>query len=192
MKRTRSNARKRDPKEQMRELFEESTKGGWYTSSVPVSQNLETIDRTKPSIIKTGVHFIRLSVQEMSSMDKIKQELQYNQERGRIVSDRTFDGTQWIEFESPSSDFLNFKKHDEGIQLGGEVLRGLTGYSFRAFHQDIKPPQSAVCTVFGGRKLWIFRAPGSRDAEWLGRVASSLTLSDVQKLVKDKLKGRRF
>ncbi len=182
MKRTRSNARKRDPKEHMRELFEEWTKRGWYTSSVPVPQNLKMIDWTKPCIIKTGVHSIRLSVQQMSSMDKVEQELQYNEER-------TFDGTQWIAFESPFSDFLNFKKHDEGIQLGGEVLLGLTGYSFRAFHQNIRPPQSAVCTV--GRKLWIFRAPGSRDAERLKRVTYSLTLSDVQKLVKDKMKGRR-
>ncbi len=114
----------------MRDLFEEWTKGRWYTSSVPVCQNLKVIDRTKPCINKTGVHSIRLSVQEMSSMDQIKQELQYNEERGRIVSDRTFDGTQWIEFESPFSDFLHFKKHDEGIRLGGEVLLGLTGYSF--------------------------------------------------------------
>ena len=54
------------------------------------------------------------------------------------------------------------------------------------------PPQSAVCTVIGGRKLWLFRAPGSRNAERVGRVACSLTLSDVQQLMKDRRKGPRF
>ena len=42
------------------------------------------------------------------------------------------------------------------------------------------------------RKLWLFREPGSRDAEWVGRVAPSLTLSDVQQLMMDRRKGPRF
>ncbi len=135
----------------MRQLLEEWTKERWYTSSVPVSHDLKIVDGTKPCIIKAGVHYIRIFVQELSFIDQIKHELQYDEKEGRFMSDRTFDGTQWIEIESPFSDSLNFRKHDDGIQLGGERLLGLTRCSFWAFHQDLKPPQFAACTLFGGR-----------------------------------------
>ena len=149
------------------------------------------IDFSRPSRIKTGVHSIDSSVPGVTSVEA-KVTLHYDERRGRIVQDRTFDGTQWIEFVSPFDEALGFRKKSDVHKLGNEVRLGLTGYSFRAFHQDIKPPQSAVCTVSGGRKLWLFRAPESRDAERVGRVASSLTLSDVQQLMKDKRKGPRF
>ena len=186
---TRSRATLRDPKEHMTELYEEQSKGEWCTSAVPCfdSDSIGEIDLSRPCRIKTGVHSIDSSVPGIASVDEAKVTLHYDVRRGRIVQDRAFEGTQWIEFVSPFDEALGFRKKSDVHKLGNEVLLGLTGYSFRTFHQDIKPPQSEVCTVFGGRKLWLFRAPESRDAEWVGRVASSLTLSDVQQL----MKGRR-
>ena len=189
---TRSKATMRDPKEHMNELYEEQSKGEWCTSALPCFDSFGEIDLSRRCRIKTGVHSIDSSVPGIASVDEAKVTQHYDERRGRIVPDRTFDGTQWIESGSAFDEAMGFRKKSDVHKLGNEVLLGLTGYSFRAFHQDIKPPQSAVCTVFGGRKMWLFRAPGSRDAEWVGRVASSLTLSDVQQLMKDRRKGPRF
>ena len=189
---TRSKATMRDPKEHMKELYEEQSKGELCTSALPCFDSFGEIDLSRPRMIKTGVHSIDSSVPKITSVDEAKVTLHYDERRGRIAQDCTFDGSQWIEFESPFDETLGFLKKSNVQKLGNEVLLGLTGYSFRAFHQDIKPPQSAVCTVSRGRKLWLFRAPVGRDAEWVVRVASSLTLSDVQQLMKDRRKRPRF
>ena len=173
---------------------EEQPKGEWCTSALPCFDSFAEIDLSRPCSIKTGVHSIDSCVLGITSVHEAKVTLHYDERRGRIVRDRTFDGTQWVEFVSLFDEALGFRRKSDVHELGNEVLLGLTGYSFRAFPQDFKPPHSSVCTVFGGRKLelWLFRAPGSRDAERVGRIGSSLTLSDVQRLMKDKRKGPWF
>ena len=137
---TRSKATMRDPKEHMNELYEEQSKGEWCTSALPCFDSFREIYLSRPCRMKTGVHPIDSSVPGITSVDEVKVSLHYDERRGRLFQDRTFDGTQWIEFVSPFDEALGFRKKSDVHKLGNEVLLGLTGYSFRAFHQDIKPP----------------------------------------------------
>ena len=135
---------------------------------------------SRPCRIKTGVHSIDSSVPGIASVDEAKVTLHYYERRGRTVQDRTFDGTQWIEFVSPFDEALGFRKKSDLNKLGNEVLLGLTGYSFRAFHQDIKPPQSAVQSAREQR----------RRMGWLSSVFLDLVRRAA--LMKDRRKGMRF
>ena len=47
--------------------------------------------------------------------------LHYGERRGRIVQDRTLDGTQWIEFVSPFDETLGFRKKSDMHKLGNYV-----------------------------------------------------------------------
>ena len=124
---TRLKATMRDPKEQMNELYEEQLKGEWCTSALPCFDSFGEIDLSRPCRIKTGVHSIDSSVPGIASVDEAKVTLYYDERRGRIVQDGTFDGTQWIEFESPFYEALGFRKKSDVHKLGNGVLLELTG-----------------------------------------------------------------
>ena len=129
---TRSKATMRDPKEHMSELYEKQSKGEWCTSALPCFDSFGEIDLLRPCRIKTAVPSIDSKVPEIASVDEAKVTLHYDERRGRIVQDRTFAGTQWIEFWSPFDEALGFRKKNDVHKLGNEVLPGLTGSSFRA------------------------------------------------------------
>ena len=111
---TRSTATMRDPKEHMNELYEEQSKGEWCSSALPCFDSIGEIDLSRPCRIKTGVHSIDSSVPGITSVDEAKVTLHYDERRGRIVQDRTFDGTQSIEFVSPFDEALGFRKKSDG------------------------------------------------------------------------------
>ena len=108
----------RDPKEHMKELYEEQSKGDWCTSALPCFDSFGEIDLSRPCRIKTGVNSIDSSVPGITSFDEAKVTLHYDERRGRIVQDRTFHGTQWIEFVSPFDEALGFRKKSDEHKLG--------------------------------------------------------------------------
>ena len=71
--------------------------------------------------IRTGVHWIDSSVPGITSVDEAKVTLHFDERRGRIVQDRTFDGTQWIELVSPFDEALGFRKKSDVHKLGNYV-----------------------------------------------------------------------
>ena len=120
-----------------------------------------------PCRIKTGVHSIDSPMPGIASVDEAKVTLHDDERRGRIVQDRTFGGTQRIEFEFPFDEALGLRKKSDVRKLGNEVLFGLTGFSFRAFHQDIKPPQSAVALCLGAGSCGCSERPGAETQNGL-------------------------
>ena len=116
---THSKATMRDPKEHMNELYEEQSKE-WCTSALPCFDYFAETDLSRPCRIKTGVQ-IDCSVPGITSVDEAKVTLHYDERRGRIVRDHTFDGTQWIEFVSPFDEALGFWKKSDVHKLGNYV-----------------------------------------------------------------------
>ena len=108
----------------------------------------------------------------------------------RIVQNRTFDETQWVKYASSLASRLTFMKDWPGEELTAEVLPGVAGHIFLSFHQDINSPQAAMCTAFDGKKLWLFRTPGSTDAESPCR--TSHNMSDIKGICKHRTGRPRF
>ncbi len=108
-------------------------------------------------------------------------------ETGRRFVDKSFQSTAVVEWVTPFPPGLGLNEVEwKGQTLGNEFILILIGNGYRPFHQNIQRPLDSVRTLHSGEKLWIFRAPGSRDSETLLKVCHANVLKQVRNKVHAK------
>ena len=187
-----TRSKKTDGPKVLREMFEECEAGRWEAAAITRANTVEeVIVGDVPQIVTQGVHQLNSEdLVKLTSRDEIVSRYPVQPE-GREFEDNVFDGTHVIEYLAPFPSGIVSSGEWPGQMLINHFLLGLTGCGYRAFHQDIKPPHDAIGTLFGGEKLWVFRAPGSRDTQRLVRAGQSTTMEEIQSKMRSK-DGKRF
>ena len=187
-----TRSKKTDGPKVLREMFEECGAGRWEAAAIArVNTVEEVVVGDVPQIVTQGVHQLNSEdLMRLISRDEIVSRYPVQPE-GREFEDKVFSGTHVIEYLAPFPSGIVSSGEWPGQTLINHFLLGLTGSGYRAFHQHINPPHDAIGTLFGGEKLWVFRAPGSRDTERLVRAGQSTTMEEIQSKMRSK-DGKRF